>query len=272
MPQLPRLRPAQGHAPGSHPGLAAEARTTPRAPGFAQNGFVISGRQAFPTFVYGYKAIYALDLPVFISADSILQAVHRSYDAILKALEQARLIEALDTLLAGDARRAGLRHRVAAVAGRASGRRSVPDASPGVCCRGANPGAGGTWRRWPAPSRRTSTSWSAGHGGVGTGQGAAVRRSRTRHRFLAVQAARPLRRRAAAGELLPGDDLARVASTCAPTRDRQAVLRAPVGSTSPCCCALLDDAAGARWKQHRPDAAGRSWASPTPWRCPRSTG
>ena len=68
---------------------------------FGQNGFVISGRQAFPTFFYGYKAIYAADLPVFISADSILYAVHRSYDAILKELEQARLIEALGTLLAG---------------------------------------------------------------------------------------------------------------------------------------------------------------------------
>ncbi len=68
---------------------------------FGQNGFVISGRQAFPTFFYGYKAIYAADLPVFISADSILYAVHRSYDAILKELEQARLIDALSTLLAG---------------------------------------------------------------------------------------------------------------------------------------------------------------------------
>ena len=63
---------------------------------FSQNGFVISGRQAFPTFFYGYKAIYASDLPVFISADSILYAVHRSYDAILKELEQAQLIEALN--------------------------------------------------------------------------------------------------------------------------------------------------------------------------------
>jgi hypothetical protein len=68
---------------------------------FGQNAFVISGRQAFPTFFYGYKAIYASDLPVFISADSILYAVHRSYDAILKELEQAQLIEALNGMLAG---------------------------------------------------------------------------------------------------------------------------------------------------------------------------
>jgi hypothetical protein len=67
---------------------------------FGQNGFVISGRQAFPTFFWGYKTIYAADLPVFISADSILYAVHRSYDAILKDLEQS-LIDRLKQLLAG---------------------------------------------------------------------------------------------------------------------------------------------------------------------------
>jgi len=52
------------------------------------NGFVISNRQSYPNFVYGYKAIYAADLPVYISADSILYAVHRSYDDILMTVEQ----------------------------------------------------------------------------------------------------------------------------------------------------------------------------------------
>jgi hypothetical protein len=66
-----------------------------------QRGFVLSARQAFPTFFYGYKAIYADDLPVFISADSILYAVHRSYGAILKEVEGAHLIAALDALLRG---------------------------------------------------------------------------------------------------------------------------------------------------------------------------
>jgi hypothetical protein len=45
-----------------------------------KNGFVISDRQRFPGFVYGYDSIYAHDLPLFVSADSILNAVHRSYD------------------------------------------------------------------------------------------------------------------------------------------------------------------------------------------------
>ncbi|MEY4577958.1 MAG: hypothetical protein RL701_2661 [Pseudomonadota bacterium] len=67
--------------------------------GLAQNGFVISGRQRFPSFTYGYASIYASDLPVYISADSILDAVHRSYDDILKDLELRVLSVDLTTLL-----------------------------------------------------------------------------------------------------------------------------------------------------------------------------
>jgi hypothetical protein len=67
----------------------------------AQNGFVISDRQKFPTFVYGYASIYGADLPLFVSADSMLYVVHRSYDAMLKAIESASLRPALKTLLAG---------------------------------------------------------------------------------------------------------------------------------------------------------------------------
>ncbi|MDI1436060.1 DUF3160 domain-containing protein [Polyangium sorediatum] len=64
-----------------------------------KNGFVISEKKKFPTFVYGYESIYALDLPLYVSADSILYAVHRSYDAILKAVELASLAPELKTLL-----------------------------------------------------------------------------------------------------------------------------------------------------------------------------
>jgi hypothetical protein len=66
-----------------------------------QRGFVVSARQSFPSFFYGYKSIYADDLPVFISADSILHAVHRSYDAILKEVEQLQIITSLGGLLEG---------------------------------------------------------------------------------------------------------------------------------------------------------------------------
>ncbi|WP_433928760.1 DUF3160 domain-containing protein [Sorangium cellulosum] len=65
----------------------------------SKNGFVISEKKTFPTFVYGYETIYALDLPLYVSADSILYAVHRSYDAILKAVELASLSPELATML-----------------------------------------------------------------------------------------------------------------------------------------------------------------------------
>ena len=52
-----------------------------------KNGFVISTQRQFSGFADGYATIYALDLPVFISADSILHALHRSYDKILAQLE-----------------------------------------------------------------------------------------------------------------------------------------------------------------------------------------
>jgi hypothetical protein len=66
-----------------------------------RNGFVISDKHRFPHFGYGYKTIYASDLPVFVSADSILQAVHQSYDAILKAIEIDALAPELGRLLDG---------------------------------------------------------------------------------------------------------------------------------------------------------------------------
>jgi hypothetical protein len=65
-----------------------------------ENGFLISTRQQFPTFVGGYAAIYSEDLPVYISADAMLDAVHRSYDKLLLTIEQAMLFERLETLLA----------------------------------------------------------------------------------------------------------------------------------------------------------------------------
>ena len=64
-----------------------------------QQGFVITRSKEFPTFAYGYSAIYANDLPLFVSADSILDAVHRSYDQMLEQFEQTMLIPDLQSLL-----------------------------------------------------------------------------------------------------------------------------------------------------------------------------
>ena len=52
----------------------------------------ISARQTFPTFFYGYKAIYADHLPLYVSVDSVMHAVHRSYDTSLMRIESASLI------------------------------------------------------------------------------------------------------------------------------------------------------------------------------------
>jgi len=74
----------------------------------AQRGFVISAKQSYPTFTYGLKTAYLEHLPVYVSADSILFAIHRSYDEILKAVELALLKPDLSTLISG------LRARLAA--------------------------------------------------------------------------------------------------------------------------------------------------------------
>lgn len=65
----------------------------------ASHGFAISKRVQFPSFVYGYQTIYSADLPVYVSADSILYAVHESYDALLEAVENGSLIPTLARLL-----------------------------------------------------------------------------------------------------------------------------------------------------------------------------
>jgi hypothetical protein len=65
----------------------------------AANGFVITDKKHYPGFTYGYTTIYADDLPVFVSLDSIMHVVHRSYDDILKDVERERLVPVLATLL-----------------------------------------------------------------------------------------------------------------------------------------------------------------------------
>jgi hypothetical protein len=67
----------------------------------ATDGFVVADRVGFPTFAYGYETIYGHDLPVFISADSVLEAVHRSYDDILRDVEGGQIVPELTALLGG---------------------------------------------------------------------------------------------------------------------------------------------------------------------------
>jgi hypothetical protein len=67
----------------------------------SKSGFAISARQSFGTFFMGYTGIYANDLPLFVSGDSVLHAVHRSYDAILKSVESTSLQPGLEQVLDG---------------------------------------------------------------------------------------------------------------------------------------------------------------------------
>jgi len=64
-----------------------------------RNGFVVLRRPDISTFMQGYKAIYAQHLPLFVSGDSILYSLHRSYDAILKQLEHQLMVPELDAFL-----------------------------------------------------------------------------------------------------------------------------------------------------------------------------
>jgi hypothetical protein len=64
-------------------------------------GFAIVPRMTFPTMVYGLATIYAHDLPVYISIDSILETVHAAYDEMLSGIEWSVLHPDLRELLEG---------------------------------------------------------------------------------------------------------------------------------------------------------------------------
>jgi hypothetical protein len=66
---------------------------------FKRNGFVVSERMGAASFAQMYYRIYSRDLPVYVSADSVLQAWHRSYDAMLEELEETYLAVSLTEIL-----------------------------------------------------------------------------------------------------------------------------------------------------------------------------
>ncbi|HEY9829927.1 MAG TPA: DUF3160 domain-containing protein, partial [Stenomitos sp.] len=68
---------------------------------FKKNGFVVSERLGGQNFADVFYRIYSHDLPVFVSADALLHAWHRSYDAILEELEETYLSTSLDEILEG---------------------------------------------------------------------------------------------------------------------------------------------------------------------------
>ena len=64
-----------------------------------KNGFMVSDRLRFPTFINALWDVYIQDMPVYISSDAILQALHFSYDKILTDLELRFLVPKLDSAL-----------------------------------------------------------------------------------------------------------------------------------------------------------------------------
>jgi len=64
-----------------------------------EHGFVVSERLSQQSFGQAYLEIYKNDLPVFVSTDALLHALHKSYDAILQQTEMSLLIPRLQELL-----------------------------------------------------------------------------------------------------------------------------------------------------------------------------
>lgn len=66
------------------------------------NGFMVTERELYVGFGQAFQEIYNRDLPVFLTTDAILQALHNSYDKILSDIEmyllRLNLIEFLDSL------------------------------------------------------------------------------------------------------------------------------------------------------------------------------
>ncbi|HEY5565549.1 MAG TPA: DUF3160 domain-containing protein, partial [Rhodothermia bacterium] len=65
----------------------------------SRNGFAVSERLTYPSFGRAFVDIFVNDLPVYVSSDAILHAIHMSYDNILQDVEREVLIPRLETAL-----------------------------------------------------------------------------------------------------------------------------------------------------------------------------
>lgn len=78
----------------------AYALTTDEKSRLGDQGFFVSDRVQWASHPMGYMDLFDQDIPVLITTDSILFAIHNSYDLMLKKVEQQGLIPALDDILA----------------------------------------------------------------------------------------------------------------------------------------------------------------------------
>ncbi|HUF10114.1 MAG TPA: DUF3160 domain-containing protein, partial [Rhodothermales bacterium] len=65
----------------------------------SRNGFAVSERLTYPSFGRAFVDIFVNDLPVYVSSDAVLHAIHMSYDNILQDVEREVLIPRLETAL-----------------------------------------------------------------------------------------------------------------------------------------------------------------------------
>jgi Protein of unknown function (DUF3160) len=66
---------------------------------YKKNGFVVMGHNSMSNFGHVYYKIFKSDLPVFISADSVMHAWHKSFDFMLEELEDKLLSKALSIII-----------------------------------------------------------------------------------------------------------------------------------------------------------------------------
>jgi hypothetical protein len=72
--------------------------------GLDRRGFVISERRRVPHFLKGYADVYHADLPVYVTTDALLHAMHNGFDAALSVVETSHIAPLLQRWL--DASRA----------------------------------------------------------------------------------------------------------------------------------------------------------------------
>jgi hypothetical protein len=80
--------------------LTQLALTPEERSAFKRDGVVNVDHQQRYSMASAYYAIFTRDLPVLVTTDSVLHALHRSYDAILQELETAQLTSVLSVTLA----------------------------------------------------------------------------------------------------------------------------------------------------------------------------
>jgi hypothetical protein len=80
-------------------GTGGQGLTAWQEDGYRQNGFVILEDQKHDSFALALSDIYFSDLPVYIAADALLDALHLSFDELLKTVEEKLLVEKLDSML-----------------------------------------------------------------------------------------------------------------------------------------------------------------------------